>query len=102
MSVDGTIAKCRLRRAMSEFEGKAEDIYSYRVRLTLTRSRLPVREIGCATEHNAAALSDFADEDAGAGSASAPLPLGCRFIGAFYATLLGPFVSSDNHDVLAI
>src|SRR6478672_13910578 len=25
-----------------------------------------------------------------------------RFIGEFYRTLLGPFVSSDNHDVLAI
>ena len=62
---------------------------------TKTRSRLPVR-------HNAAALSDFADEDACAESASAPLPLSCRFIGAFYATLLGPFINSDNHDVLAI
>jgi hypothetical protein len=25
-----------------------------------------------------------------------------RFIGAFYGTLFGPFVSSDNHDVLVI
>ena len=61
-----------------------------------------MREIGCATEHNAAARSDFADEDVCAGSASAPLPLSCRFIGAVYGTLFGPFVSSDNHDVLAI
>jgi hypothetical protein len=29
MTAIGTNAKCRLRRAMSEFEGKAEDIYSY-------------------------------------------------------------------------
>ena len=36
-SVIGTNAKCRLHRAMSEFEGKAEDIYSHRVLLTLTQ-----------------------------------------------------------------
>ena len=28
-SVPDPNAECRLRRAMSEFEGKAEDIYSY-------------------------------------------------------------------------
>ena len=62
-----------------------------------------MREIGFATEHNAAVLSDFADKDACARSASAPVPLSHRcFIGAFYAMLLGPFVSSDNHDILAI
>lgn len=33
-SVLGTNAKCRLRRAMSELEGEAEDIYSYGVLLT--------------------------------------------------------------------
>ena len=38
MSGSGTFETCRLRRAMSEFEGKAENICSYRVLLSLTQS----------------------------------------------------------------
>src|ERR1700682_4418997 len=38
MSGFGTFETCQLRRAMSEFEGKAENMYSYRVLLTLTRT----------------------------------------------------------------
>jgi hypothetical protein len=46
-SVIGTNAKCRLRRAMSEFEGKAEDIYSHRVLLTLTQLGFPELTHAC-------------------------------------------------------
>jgi hypothetical protein len=38
-SAIGTFETCRLRRAMSEFEGKAENICSDRVLLSLTQVR---------------------------------------------------------------
>ncbi len=37
MSAFGTFETCRMRRAMSEFEGKAENICSHRVLLSLTQ-----------------------------------------------------------------
>jgi hypothetical protein len=40
MSATGTNAKCQPHRGMSEFEGKAENICSYRVFRILTRSGL--------------------------------------------------------------